>query len=130
MRYFCPECWRDFPEDFDRCPNCGFEIRGAWDTKDYVDRLITALRHPEQGTSIRVAWILGRRREVRAVSPLIELLGRTTDVYIATAGVVALGEIGTAEALAFLQTLGDHPAQMVRAAARRIVEDSHAQEEP
>jgi len=50
------------------------------------------------------------------------------DVYIATAAVAALGEIGTPEALAFLDTLGDHPAQMVRAAARRIVEGSHAQE--
>jgi len=50
------------------------------------------------------------------------------DVYIATAAVEALGEIGTPEALAFLDTLGDHPAQMVRAGARRIVEGSHAQE--
>jgi len=50
------------------------------------------------------------------------------DVCIATAAVAALGEIGTPEALAFLDTLGDHPAQMVRAAARRIVEGSHAQQ--
>jgi HEAT repeat protein len=128
MRYFCPECWRDFAEDFDRCPKCGFQIRRSWDSKDYVDKLIAALGHPEQGTPIRAAWILGRRREVRAVGALIELVRRTADVYIATSAVAALGEIGTPEALAFLDTLGDHPAQMVRAAARRIVEGSHAQE--
>ena len=128
LRYFCPECWRDFAEDFDRCPRCGFEIRGAWDTKDYVDKLIAALRHPEQGTPIRAAWILGQRREARAVGPLIELLRRTADVYIATAAVSALGEIGTPEALAFLRTLGDHPARMVRAAAQRIIEGDHAEE--
>ena len=126
MRYFCPECWRDFAEDFDRCPKCGFEIRGAWDTKDYVDKLIAALRHPEQGTPIRTAWILGRRREVRALGALIELVRRTTDVYIATSAVEALGEIGTAEAMAFLETLDDHPAQMVKAAAGKITGGRHA----
>jgi len=128
LRYFCPECWRNFPEDVDRCPNCGFAIRGSWDAKDYVDKLIAALRHPEQGTPIRAAWILGRLREIRAVGALTELVSRTPDVYIATAAVSALGEIGTPEALAFLRTLGDHPARMVRAAAQRIIEGDHAEE--
>jgi hypothetical protein len=30
--------------------------------------------------------------------------------------------------LAFLKTLGDHPARMVRAAAQRIIEGDHAEE--
>ena len=128
LRFFCPNCWADFAQDLDHCPGCGYDIRRSWDSKDYVDKLIVALRHPEQGTPIRAAWILGKRREMRAVGPLIELVRRTGDVYIATAAVEALGEIGTPEALAFMETLGDHPAQMVRAAARRIVEGSHAQE--
>jgi len=128
LTFFCPNCWADFTQDLDRCPCCGCDIRRSWDSKDYVDKLIAALLHPEQGTAIRAAWILGQRREARAVGPLIELLRRTVDVYIATAAVEALGEIGTPEALAFLDTLGDHPAQMVRAGARRIVEGSHAQE--
>ena len=126
LTFFCPNCWADFAQDLDRCPRCGCDIRRSWDSKDYVDKLIAALRHPEQGTPIRAAWILGKRREIRAVGPLIELVRRTSDVYIATAAVEALGEIGTAEAMAFLETLDDHPAQMVKAAAGKITGGRHA----
>jgi len=129
LRFFCPNCWADFAQDLDFCPDCGCDIRRSWDSKDYADKLIAALWHPEQGTPIRAAWILGKRREMRAVGALIELVRRTGDVYVATAAVEALGEIGAPEALAFLNALGDHPAQMVRAAARTIVEGIHAQEE-
>ena len=80
------------------------------------------MKHPEPETPIRVAWILGRRRETRALSALIELVRSTVDVYIATAAVQALSEIGTTEALAFLRTLGDHPAQMVRKAAHAALD--------
>ncbi len=128
LRYFCPKCWHDFGEDLDRCPNCGLEIRGEWDSKDYVDKLIAALRHRIQGTVIHAAWVLGRRRESRAVDALVEMVRTTTDIYIAAAGVVALGGIGTPEALAFVESLDTHPAQMVRAAAKRIIEGGHDQE--
>jgi len=117
----------DFAADLARCPRCGLDIHSFYESKDYFEKLILALDHPEQETPIRAAWILGQRRETRAVSALIELIRRTADVYIATAAVEALGEIGTPEALAFLGTQGDHPVRMVRAAARRIVEASHEQ---
>jgi HEAT repeat protein len=81
-----------------------------------VDKLIVALNHPEPETPSRAAWILGRRREVQAVGPLIELLRRTQDVYTASEAVRALSRIGTPEAMAFLRTLTEHPAGMVRQA--------------
>jgi len=110
------------------CPQCGQDIATFWKAKGYVEKLITALDHPEPETRMRAAWILGKRGETRAIGALIELARGTDDVYIATAAVEALGEIGTPGALAFLETLGNHPARMVRAAARRVIEGDHAQE--
>ncbi|NLH42364.1 MAG: HEAT repeat domain-containing protein [Planctomycetes bacterium] len=127
MRYYCPGCWKDFAEDLAQCPECGLNIRHFYDSKDYCEKLILALSHPERQTPLRAAWILGQRRERRAVSALIELVRRTDDVYIATAAVEALGKIRTPEALAFLGTQTDVEVRMVRAAARRIVEADHGE---
>jgi HEAT repeat protein len=127
MTYYCPRCWSDFAEDLAQCPRCGLDIRRFYESKDYFEKLILALRHPERQTPLRAAWILGQRREPRAVRALIELIERTDDVYIATAAVEALGKIGTPEALAFLETLTDVDVRMVRAAARRLVEAAHGE---
>jgi HEAT repeat protein len=86
--------------------------------KDYVEKLIVALGHPQQETPIRAAWILGNLRDERAEEPLIKLIGRTQDVYIACAAVEALGKLGTARARQFLGGVaGAHPAAMVRSLA-------------
>jgi HEAT repeat protein len=129
MRYYCPGCWTDFGQDVDRCPTCGLDIRRFYESTDYVEKLILALDHPERETPVRAAWILGERRETRAVGALIGLVKKTTDVYIAAAAVEALGKVGTPEVLAFLETLGDHPVAMIRAAARKFLEVSHGQKE-
>jgi HEAT repeat protein len=121
MRFYCPGCWNDFADDISRCPRCGLDVRGFYGSKDYFEKLVLALDHPEQGTPIRAAWILGRLREPRAVAHLIGLVKRTRDVYIARAAVEALGEIGTPEAIRFLESLADHPARMVREAAQWMV---------
>jgi len=118
MRYYCPGYWSDFAEDLSPCPRCGLDIRRFWESNDFLGRLIVALGHPEQDTRIRAAWILGQRRNPRAVAPLIEFVEKTQDVYAATAAVEALGRIGTPEALAFLERLEDHRARMVREAAQ------------
>jgi len=123
MRYFCPGCWEDFAEDLDRCPHCGLNIRTFFASRDYVDKLIVALKHPEPETPGRAAWILGRRRESKAVGPLIELLRKTQDVYTASEAVRALSRIGTPEAMAFLRTLTEHPAGMVRQAVADALAD-------
>ena len=127
LTFYCPNCWQSFRKDADRCPACGFDIRRSWDAREYTDKLVAALRHPVPETVIRVACILGQRREVRGVETLAELVKTTPDVYVAAAGVRALGQIGTPEALAFLQTLMNHPAQMVREGVIAILKTSHVQ---
>ncbi len=122
VRFYCPACWSDFTEDFEKCPNCGLNIREFWASKDYVEKLILALKHPEKSTPIRAAWILGKLRDPRAVTALIELIEKTEDVYLMAAAVKSLGEIGTREAIETLKILRNHPAKIIREAARRSLD--------
>jgi HEAT repeat protein len=121
VRFFCPGCWKDFTEDFDRCPNCGLEIRQFWASKDYIEKLILALNHPEKSTPVRAARILGRLRNPGTVSALIGLIGKTKDVYLAVAAIHALRHISTPEAVNFLETLRSHPARVMREAVNRAL---------
>lgn len=113
-RFYCPGCFKDFPEDHDRCPACGLDIHAFYDPKDYVDKLIMALKHPESSTPVRAAWLLGRIGDERAVRKLIECFIDSDDIYLYVAVARALGEIGTEEALEFLASQRDHAALMVR----------------
>ncbi|MGO8822422.1 MAG: HEAT repeat domain-containing protein [Desulfomonilaceae bacterium] len=114
VRFFCPGCWEDFPDDFEICPECGTNTRAFWSGKDYVDRLIVALDHPVKSTVARAVWILGKLEAEKAVPPLISLIEKTKDIYLIRATARALGEIGTSDAMAFLVSLRDHPAKIVR----------------
>lgn len=112
-RYYCPKCHHDFPEELARCPDCGLDIKEYYDSRDYVDKLIAALRHPEPETPVRAAWLLGKIKDMRAVEPLIELVRETADVYAVRTGVEALGEIGSEQALEFLESIQNHPSVVV-----------------
>lgn len=114
VRFFCPGCWEDFPDDFEVCPKCGMNTRTFWSDKNYVDRLIVALDHPVKSTVARAVWILGKLEAEQAVQPLVSLIETTKDVYLMRAAIRALGEIGTNDAMTFLVSLSDHPAQMIR----------------
>jgi len=120
-RFYCPQCWADFPEEPAHCPHCGLDIQAFWQSRDYVERLIVALNHPEKSTPVRAAWLLGELRDPRAAGALIELVNNSRDVYIARAAVGALAKIGTSEAVNFIKTLCEHPAVLLREEARKIV---------
>lgn len=127
VRFYCPKCWSDFAENLDQCAQCGLDIEQFWASKDYVEKLILALNHPEKTTPIRTAWILGKLREPRAAKALNELIEKTDDVYLVVAAVKALGEIGTPDAMTSLEALLQHPAKMVREACRKILEQVSAE---
>jgi soluble P-type ATPase len=119
MRFFCPKCWSDYPEDAARCPTCGLDILTFWRGKNYVEKLIAALDHPEAETPERAARILGNLGEEGAVESLIKLVSKTEDVYVARAAVEALAQIGTPQACDFLVKVAQsHRARMVREAAK------------
>jgi HEAT repeat protein len=120
-RFYCPGCWKDFEKDFIRCPFCGLNIHVFWSSRDHVEKLILALRHPEPSTPIRAAWLLGKTKDPRAVAALIDLLKTTRDIYIARAAVEALGETGAPDAELFLENITTHPVTMIRKEVERIL---------
>lgn len=112
----------------DRCRFCGCDIRRAWDSKDYVDKLIAALHHPVHDTAIRAAWILGRLKTAAAVGPLAEMVSCTDDIYLAAACAQALAAIGTPEAVARLEVITRHPSCLVRAALATEADCRHLEQ--
>jgi len=114
MRWYCPGCWRDFGEDLARCPHCGLDIHGFWNSKDYVEKLILALHHPEPTTPVRAAEVLGRLQAGQAVEPLMELVRANRDVFVVRSAIRALAAIGNSAALQFLETLTQSAAEWIR----------------
>lgn len=117
MRWYCPGCWRDSGADLAACPHCGLDIHAFWDSRDYVEKLILALSHPEPTTPVRAAELLGRVRAAGAVEPLIGRVRENADVFVVRAAIRALASIGTTRARQFLDSLSGHSAGWIRAAA-------------
>lgn len=130
MRYYCPGCWRDFGEDRATCPHCGLDIHAFWDSKDYVEKLILALNHPEPTTPVRAAELLGRLRASQAIEPLTRLVGESGDVFVVRAAIRALAAVGTADAREFLETLTSHPARWIREAVAESLRAAVSKNEP
>jgi len=119
MVRYCPICWSE-AEDNGRCPECGGSVRRSV-SETYEEKLIWALRHPEPTTPVRGATILGERRALAAVEPLIAVALSTPDFYLQEAAVVALGQIGDKRAQPYLERLSREGAIRVRLAARRAL---------
>jgi hypothetical protein len=118
VRFYCPICWNDFEQDLAHCPLCGADIAEFWNTKDYMEKLIVALEHPEPTTPIRAAWLLGQKQDPRAIEPLKQLLKTTHDPYIARAAVQALSKMDRNDIFDFLQEFANHPVVIVRQEAQ------------
>lgn len=104
LTVYCPECYAANNERDAVCGRCGAALNSD-PRGDYADRLIWALNHPEPTVAPRAAWILGRRRDAKAVAPLIAVLESRKDMGVQEAAVVALGQIGDPRALPVLQKL-------------------------
>jgi len=119
MVRYCPTCWSEVGKN-DSCPKCGGSLRTSTN-ESYEEKLIWALRHPEPTTPVRAATILGARRALAAVQPLIAVALSTSDFYLQEAAVVALGQIGDKRAQPCLERLSREGAVRVRLAARRAL---------
>ena len=123
ITFYCPACWSEVSEKARVCPACGADIGELSANRDYIEKLIAALAHPEPTTPIRAAAILGRLKAHQAVEPLVNVLRGPADPYLKTAAAEALGAIGAGEAreaLTELATAG--PAVARRAAANALAQ--------
>jgi len=92
------------PEPRDRCPACGQSLAAG--DEDFVDKLITALRHPEPTRAGLAIYILSERlAEPRAILPLIDLLGVARDTAVLHDAVAALGRFADRRAVPSLARL-------------------------
>jgi HEAT repeat protein len=104
------------------CPYCKVDVERLTLEQDYVQKLIAALDHPEPTTPVRVAWILGVRRETRALPRLTRLARESDDPYIVEAAVVALGRIGDPAGLEAIRFAAQRGAVRVREKAQCALE--------
>jgi len=85
MRYYCPNCWKDFWEEkFEICPQCGYSSTADGE-KDYVDKLLNALKHPSGDVRHWAVMILAMRKERRAIGPLKKVILESKDPSLITA---------------------------------------------
>jgi HEAT repeat protein len=89
--------------------------------RDFVDKLIAALDHPEPETRARAALILGLRREERGIDPLVRVVRQGEDAHLVEAAVEALGRIGDPRCRPALQAVASRGTVRVRRAARRAL---------
>jgi HEAT repeat protein len=104
-----------------RCPYCGADI-SAYDQKNFDDKLINSLGHPVRETVGMAVWILGERKTVGAVAPLVRLFEMTDNPFLQRAILDALDKIGTEDALNFIMESIEHHISMVRRRAWEIME--------
>lgn len=130
-------------EQRDCCPACGQSL--AADDEGFVDKLITALRHPEPTRASLAILVLSEMLvEPRAVLPLIDLLAVAHDAAVLRDAVVALGRFADRRAapaigrllldlesplvvrVAAVEALVSIGGETARAALERAVSDPNA----
>lgn len=121
VHFFCPACWVEVSEEARVCPRCGADMEAIQQRRDFVDKLIAALVHPEPETRARAAMILGLRGEKRGVEPLMRAVREARDTFLVEAAIEALGRIGDPECRATIEEAGARGTIRVRQAARRAL---------
>jgi HEAT repeat protein len=119
--FYCPICWHEVSAKDQRCSHCGSDLKAA-DARPLVEKLCSALNHPEGETAVRTAWILGERLEREAVPGLIRTVETSADSFVVESAVEALGKIADRRASACLKAAAEHGTVRVRNAARKALQ--------
>jgi HEAT repeat protein len=120
--FYCPNCWAEVAERAAICPHCHADISKQISESDYTDKLISALWHKEPMTPVRAAWILGERREKKAVPALAKIVRKAKDAFLVESAVEALGKIGGEAATTAVRTATQYSSLRVRVRAREVLQ--------
>jgi hypothetical protein len=122
MTTLCPACWRVVPNDARVCSHCGAGISQLHE-RDFRNKLLGALSHPDRDTVIRAAVALAARHDV-AASQAIGTAMRTfpNEPHVLAGLLNALMFVADDEARRIaLEALG-HRSFIVRRAAAQALE--------
>ncbi|NUO09820.1 MAG: HEAT repeat domain-containing protein, partial [Candidatus Brocadia sp.] len=89
---------------------------------DFEEKLINALRHRERETVQRAVYILGRRKSIKAVQPLLKLFKQTNNTLLKIGILNALNDIRIPEAREFILKVIDSDVGIVKRMAREIID--------
>lgn len=116
---YCPVCAALMGSDAKSCPRCKADIE-EWDRKNFVEKLIGALKHPLTDVRMRAIVVLGKRREKAAEDVLTDCaFAYPKDVVQGIEIVNSLRRIrdGDPPSGALEKIAKGHPARAVRKAA-------------
>jgi HEAT repeat protein len=89
---------------------------------EYVEKLVEALDHPEPGTRVHAAWILGELRARVAVDALVKVIETCRDdPELLAVAVESLGKIGSDAAVGPLVRLSEQSPLKARLAAVHVL---------
>lgn len=100
---FCPNCWAELPDEaHEVCPTCGASLA---EDRDFLEKLLRALWHPERTRAALAATILGQLGDLRAVPALIEAALHARDFGVQEAAARSLGRLQDPQAIPALALL-------------------------
>lgn len=120
MIFFCPVYWKKIKRNDRICPYCGSDI-SEYESKDFEEKLINALRHREGETVQRAVYILRRRKSIKAVQPLLKLFKQTNNTLLKIGILNTLNEIGVPEAKEFILKATDSDVGIIKRMAKEII---------
>jgi hypothetical protein len=122
MTSLCPACWRVVPNDAPRCSHCGADIFRL-DERDFRDKLLGALSHPDRDTVIRAAIALAARHDPAAARAIETAMGQFPHEPHVLAGLLdALIFVADDDARRVAQDALGHRSFIVRRAAAQALQ--------
>jgi HEAT repeat protein len=114
MIVLCPSCWATVTVEAAHCAQCGEDLQ-VLDQRQYSEKLRGALDHPDRETVMRVAKVLGDRRERESAGALVTALrSHWQEPYVAAAIVSALGHLDAEQAGEAVHEALGHESFIVR----------------
>jgi HEAT repeat protein len=131
MTVLCPACWRVVAVDATRCPHCEADI-SLLHERDFREKLLGALSHPDRDTVIRAAVALAARHDPAASQAIETAMRRFPNEPHVLAGLLnALMFVGDDDARRIAQDALGHRSFIVRRAAAQLLEHiSRSESEP